>query len=189
MLFCEPIPYLKSPIKCKTLVLLTLDWVSWKNELDKTWLVITRKQYAQNYCTILSIFKKSFRVEVSLWFLFCSGQVFFERTLGALLRPVQGTSLREDPWRPPASSSGDQSSRGPLAPSCVQFRGPVFERTPGALLRPVQGTSLREDPWRPPVSIQNFLFKMTSSPRALQIHPTRSYTDSDLFGYTLLKNK
>ncbi len=81
------------------------------------------------------------------------------------------------------------SSRGPLAPSCVQFRRPVFERTPGALLRPVQGTSLREDPWRPPVSIQNFLFKMTSSPRALQIHPTRSYTDSDLFGYTLLKNK
>ncbi len=139
MLFCEPIPYLKSPIKCKTL-LLTLDWVSWKDELDKTWLVITRKQYAQNYCTILSIFKKSFRVEVSLWFLFCSGQVF-------------------------------------------------FERTPGALLRPVQGTSLREDPWRPPVSIQNFLFKMTSSPRALQIHPTRSYTDSDLFGYTQLKNK
>ncbi len=125
----------------------------------------------------------------SVWFLFCSGQVFFERTFGALLRPVQGTSLREDPWRPPASSSGDQSSRGPLAPSCVQFRGPVFERTPGALLRPVQGTSLREDPWRPPVSIQNFLFKMTSSPRALQIHPTRSYTDSDLFGYTLLKNK
>ncbi len=76
----------------------------------------------------------------SVWFLFCSGQVF-------------------------------------------------FERTPGSLLRPVQGTSLREDPWRPPVSIQNFLFKMTSSPRALQIHPTRSYTDSDLFGYTQLKNK
>ncbi len=123
MLFCEPIPYLKSPIKCKTLVLLTLDWVSWKDELDKTWLVITRK-YAQNYCTILSIFKKSFRVEVSLWFLFCSGQVFFERTPGSLLRPVQGTSLREDPWRPPASSSGDQSSRGPLAPSCVHTKLP-----------------------------------------------------------------
>ncbi len=44
------------------------------------------------------------------------------------------------------------SSRGPLAPSCVQFRRPVFERTPGSLLRPVQGTSLREDPWRPPAS-------------------------------------
>ncbi len=137
MLFCEPIPYLKSPIKCKTL-LLTLDWVSWKDELDKTWLVIT-SEICTNYCTILSIFKKSFRVEVSL-FLFCSGQVF-------------------------------------------------FERTPGSLLRPVQGTSLREDPWRPPVSIQNFLFKMTSSPRALQIHPPAATPISDLFGYTQLKNK
>ncbi len=93
------------------------------------------------------------------------------------------------PLAPSCVQFRDQSSRGPLAPSCVQFRGPVFERTPGSLLRPVQGTSLREDPWRPPVSIQNFLFKMTSSPRALQIHPTRSYTDSDLFGYTQLKNK
>ncbi len=100
MLFCEPIPYLKSPIKCKTLVLLTLDWVSWKDELDKTWLVITRKQCVQ------------FRGPV------------FERTPGSLLRPVQGTSLREDPWRPPASSSGDQSSRGPLAPSCVHTKLP-----------------------------------------------------------------
>ncbi len=91
------------------------------------------------------------------------------------------------------------SSRGPLEPSCVQFRRPVFERTPGALLRPrgplapscvqFRGPVFEKDPWRPRVSIQNFLFKMTSSPRALQIHPTRSYTDSDLFGYTLLKNK
>lgn len=90
MLFCEPIHYLKSPIICIRLVL-TLDWVCWKDELDKTWLVITRQQYAQNDCTILSIFKMSFTVEVSPWFLFCSGQVFrgpvFETTSGALLRP------------------------------------------------------------------------------------------------------